>query len=218
MRPRRALAAGGLAVVLSLAACTDIERVISPRVEDAPRPDLTLRVTQYYTAVEGEYPIGDSTAFLTVDGAVLHEGSEDFYRAAATEGSARLSDGTVLNWHRKVDGEVRWKEVSAAYGLAADGCELVPWRTIAVDPDVVPLGTRVRILETQGITLPDGETHDGIWWANDTGVSIEDDRVDLFTGNGQASMDPLYAAGITHLQPLTVAVLDQDAGCAPKRT
>lgn len=180
-----------LAVAALLAACSDNGLpILSPRLEDAPRQPVTLRVTQYYTALEEDYPPGDGAPFLSAEGDVLYDASDAFYRAAVIEGSARLADGTVLNWDRKVGDHVKWKAVTTTYGLAADGCALVPWRTAAVDPDVVPLGTRIRIEETIGMPLPDGSRHDGVWWANDIGVSIDNDRIDLFTGSGKASMDP----------------------------
>ena len=71
-----------------------------------------------------------------------------------------------------------------------------PFRTIATDTGrlrrhdpafkkkggVIPVGTRVFILELVGMPLPDGTTHDGWCVANDTGGGIFGAHIDLFTG------------------------------------
>lgn len=49
-------------------------------------------------------------------------------------------------------------------GLTATGTTATPGRTIAVDPDTIPLGSRLYI------ELPNGETHQGI--AEDTGSAV----------------------------------------------
>src|SRR6187549_705778 len=49
------------------------------------------------------------------------------------------------------------------------GCKVVPMRTIAVDPRVIPKRTVIFIKETAGLTMPNGVTHDGYWYASDVG-------------------------------------------------
>lgn len=58
-----------------------------------------------------------------------------------------------------------------ASGLAANGARLEVGKTIAVDPNVIPLGTRVYI--------------DGIGWrvAQDTGSAIKGRRIDVLVGS-----------------------------------
>jgi 3D (Asp-Asp-Asp) domain-containing protein len=172
---------------------------------------LRLRATEYYTAIETDYPAGADSAFTAPDGRVLHRGSREFVDAATIEGSARFRDGTLLNLTG--DGTSHWRVTDTPYGLATNDCPLVPLRTAAVDPSVVPLGSRIRIPETIGMPLPGGGKHDGIWWATDTGPQISGHRVDLFMGAGVASMAQAERFGIRNLQPLTVEILGANAGC-----
>lgn len=76
------------------------------------------------------------------------------------------------------------------------GIELEPFRTLATDTGnmrrhdpkfkrkggVVPPGTRVYILEYDGLELPDGTVHDGWFVANDTGGGIYGAHFDVFVG------------------------------------
>lgn len=77
------------------------------------------------------------------------------------------------------------------------GIECSPFRTLAADTGtlakhdpafkgrggVVPIGTRVYILELAGKALPDGTTHDGWCVVNDTGGGIFGAHCDVFAGS-----------------------------------
>ncbi|MCR9136247.1 MAG: 3D domain-containing protein [Alphaproteobacteria bacterium] len=176
-------------------------------------PVLSLRTTNYYVAMHSEYPAGSDAAFLAPDGTILARVSRAFLEGAQIEGSAKLADGRVLNYHSKVGGEIRWSEVGSAYGLGRGACPLAPMRAVAVDPEVVPLNSLLEIEETIGMPLGDGNLHDGRWYAIDGGSAIQDDRIDLFTGLGKVSMQRVYDHGIKHLQPLTVRIIQEDGDC-----
>ncbi len=174
-----------------------------------------LRATLYYTALERDYVPGNSAEFRDVSGNILRRGSEEFFQAASIEGSARFVDGQVLNYHQRVGGEVRWMKIDAELGLDARGCELVPFRSAAVDPTAVALGTVMLLAETKGMLLPDGSAHDGIWIAADTGDSILGDRIDLYTGAGMGSMVVPRRHGIQHLQELAFRTTGTTTECNP---
>jgi 3D (Asp-Asp-Asp) domain-containing protein len=90
------------------------------------------------------------------------------------------------------------------------GCRVVPMRTAAVDGVTVPRHTLLFIKETVGLRMPDGRVHDGLWYASDTGRAIHRGRIDLFTGNGSRSMQPLMSL---NLATLTVAKVGEFSGC-----
>ncbi len=71
------------------------------------------------------------------------------------------------------------------------GCTVVAMRTAAVNGLSVPRHTLLFIKETVGLPMPDGRSHDGYWYASDLGGGIKGSRIDLFTGNGRASMQAL---------------------------
>lgn len=92
------------------------------------------------------------------------------------------------------------------------GCRTVPLRTLAVDPTVIPRRSIVFIAETVGLPLPGGGTHDGLWYASDTGGGIKGDKLDLYTGHDRASMTPVYPL---NLRRLTVEIRGRFDGCPP---
>ena len=99
-------------------------------------------------------------------------------------------------------------------GRDSMGCRAVPMRTLAVDPRVVPKGSIVFIKETVGLPMPDGGTHDGLWYASDVGGAIKGRRIDLYTGSGSRSARALTGHGID-LAHMTVTKVSTFDGCPP---
>ena len=75
---------------------------------------------------------------------------------------------------------------SAGFGDGVKNYRLVPFRTIAVDPNTIPYGTVIFIPEAKGqlVSLPNGKQaiHDGYFFAGDTGGAIRKNHIDVFTG------------------------------------
>lgn len=92
------------------------------------------------------------------------------------------------------------------------GCKVVPMRTLAVDKNVIPRRTVVFIKETVGLKMPNGEAHDGYWYASDVGGAIKGQRIDLYTGHGAASMKPMKNLS---LATLTAVKVGNFKGCPP---
>ena len=99
-----------------------------------------------------------------------------------------------------------------ATGNDSLGCRPVAMRTVATDPRVIPRRTRLFIRETVGLRLADGSIHDGYWYASDTGGAIRGQRVDLYTGNGRRSMDPVLRF---NQRNLTITAAGSFDGCPP---
>jgi 3D (Asp-Asp-Asp) domain-containing protein len=67
------------------------------------------------------------------------------------------------------------------YGITYSGTRAAAGRTVAVDPEVIPLGSTIRI------TFPEEYSHlNGIYVAEDTGRLIKGDRIDIFFGEDEA--------------------------------
>jgi 3D (Asp-Asp-Asp) domain-containing protein len=92
------------------------------------------------------------------------------------------------------------------------GCKVVPMRTLAVDTRVIPKRTVVFIKETVGVKMPNGQVHDGYWYASDVGGAIKGQRIDLYTGRGAASMKPMKQLSLAQL---TAVKVGQFKGCPP---
>ncbi|OFZ21229.1 MAG: hypothetical protein A2X94_07150 [Bdellovibrionales bacterium GWB1_55_8] len=167
----------------------------------------TFRNTNYYVVLESDYasdPI--DTVIRTMSGKVLAEVPSRFRAAMDIEGTGRLRDGRTVNYAGRINGEIRYWVVSSEWGLGVGSCPLIPFKSIAVDPKKIALGSIVQIDETIGMVLPDGSIHDGIWRAEDVGGAIKQDRVDLFIGLRRNS-EYLVQQGIRNMKPLTIRLI-----------
>lgn len=160
-----------------------------------------FKVTYYWVAQEADYPGEGRESVVDEAGRVLGTFSKRFARALRLEGSGMTADGRLLNVVSKKGGIVRFKEVSAPFGLGCRNNPLVPFRSIAVDRTVIPYGTVLYIPQAVGAKLPDGTIHDGYFLAADVGGGIKGQRLDLFTGLGDQRM-ALTQAGVKNLKEI----------------
>jgi 3D (Asp-Asp-Asp) domain-containing protein len=118
-------------------------------------------------------------------------------------------------------GSVEYKMKATLYHAGAKGiraldslgCKVVAMRTLAVDKTVIPRRTVVFIKETVGLPMPNGDKHDGYWYASDVGGAIKGQRLDLFSGQGSSSMKPLMGL---NLATLSVTKVGEFKGCPPE--
>jgi 3D (Asp-Asp-Asp) domain-containing protein len=115
--------------------------------------------------------------------------SNDFAAQLALQGTGKLRDGRVLNiWGAcNCNHSPCFKVIQAPWGTAGTGKPLQPFRTIAVDPKVVKLGSLLYVPLLEGRLMPGrapwgGYIHDGCVVADDTGGHIMGNRIDLFVG------------------------------------
>ncbi|MBL6990547.1 MAG: hypothetical protein ISR65_12250 [Bacteriovoracaceae bacterium] len=80
----------------------------------------------------------------------------------------------------------KFRHALGPYGDGIGQYKLVPYRTIAVDKNNIAYGSVVYIPAARGtvITLPNGSnvTHDGYFFAGDTGGVIKNSHIDVFIG------------------------------------
>lgn len=90
------------------------------------------------------------------------------------------------------------------YGITSSGTRAVVGRTIAVDPEVIPLGSRVFI------SFPGEYSNlDGVYIAEDTGRLIKGDSVDIFFGEDQEGSREIYESAMKFgVRYVDVRVLD----------
>lgn len=125
---------------------------------------------------------GDSCASIA-------EVSKEFAAQIALQGTGKLRDGRVVNIFGacKCHRSPCFKITQAQWGTSGSGRPLQPFRTIAVDPKIVKLGSLLYIPLLEGRTMPGrepwgGYVHDGCVVADDTGGHIAGNRIDLFVG------------------------------------
>ncbi|HEX3477974.1 MAG TPA: 3D domain-containing protein [Kofleriaceae bacterium] len=215
-----------------------------PRAEDTgPRPLGQFTITFYY--VIGEDEVGPARvanqnrnggdaetelAAVTPDPVTLYsyqcepiaEVSKEFASQLAVQGTGKLHDGRVLNiWGPcNCKRSPCFKVTQAQWGTAGTGKPLQPFRTVAVDPRVVKLGSWLYVPLLEGRTMPGrgpwgGYVHDGCVIADDTGGHILGNRLDLFVGRKGYFLG-LSGSGGSHAWARHVPVFDGTGICDRK--
>ena len=145
-----------------------------------------FRLSFYWLAYESEYANEKyDTDIYSKEGWWIGRYPSAFVFELKLEGSGILRDGRVVNY----DGECRYG-IGTCFkfldvgehplGRGVQGRPLVPFRSIAVDPRFIPIGSPVWVPELVGVVLPDGTRHDGCLRADDQGGAIKLQKMDFF--------------------------------------
>jgi hypothetical protein len=175
----------------------------------SPTDGYTL--TFYWLAMETDFDQPDEIKFAnpdavdlyTLDGYYIGSYPEKFASSLRMEGSGILADGRVLQYHGKcpLGFGTCFQTLDIAeypFGRGAYHRPLIPFKSIAVDPSLVPIGEPVYIPEFDGMILPDGTVHDGCVRADDTGGAIKKRHIDFFVvteGNFWFLLDEMWNIG-----------------------
>jgi 3D (Asp-Asp-Asp) domain-containing protein len=91
-------------------------------------------------------------------------------------------------------GRALFTKTDAPFGLGQKDMHLIPFRSIAVDPTTIRLGSLIFIPKARNanVTLLDGGkiVHDGYFFAADTGGDIKAAHIDIFRGIGDQNPFP----------------------------
>lgn len=155
-----------------------------------------FRNTYYDFPAEADFT-GSQTKLMSRSCKPISEVPRGFYEAVCVQGSGTLMSGKTVSFAKRdcacaeVCPRTRQKicfdeldQKAFPWGRGAQGTAITPLRSIAVDSSVIPLGTIVYILEYDGVPRSEGGArHDGCFIAEDRGMKVVGDHVDIFTGN-----------------------------------
>jgi 3D (Asp-Asp-Asp) domain-containing protein len=144
-------------------------------------------------------PANTRAEIYTPDGLFVGRVPERFACSLKLEGSGLMRDGRVINYTGpcKYGYGTCFEQANVAehpFGRGAGQRPLVPFKSVAVDPRLVPIGEPIYIPEFDGLVLPDGSIHDGCVRADDTGGGIKRRKMDFFVvtyGNFRFLLDEL---------------------------
>ena len=143
----------------------------------------------------------------TPDGFFFSRVPERYACSLKLEGSGLMRDDRVVNYTGacKFGYGTCFQQLDVTdfpFGRGAGLRPLIPFKSVAVDPRVVPLGEPLYIPEFDGMVLPDGSIHDGCVRADDTGGGIKGRKLDFFVvtyGNFRMLLDELL--GVSWITP-----------------
>jgi 3D (Asp-Asp-Asp) domain-containing protein len=202
-------------------------------------PDLTLWATHYHTPIVSSAADATSAAFPLIGrkgDAISAPLSQRDWCEAALQGSVAIKTGGSSKAFVYVDSNgpeqtncdeflgslsdgvknatrrARFMAVSHPLGCGVRNLPLMPFRTIAVDPSVIPLESVVFVPELRGrkFELNDRSyIHDGYLFAGDRGGAIRGKHIDVFLIDDQyAPLEDLFAS--TDKRTFTAHVVDKD--------
>jgi 3D (Asp-Asp-Asp) domain-containing protein len=120
-----------------------------------------------------------------------------FYEALCVQGSGLLASGVPVSFNRrdcdcaeicpKTAQRICFDALDLGkfpWGRGASGGPITPLLTVAVDTTVIPLGTAIYIPEYDGVPRDASRKslHDGCFIAQDRGLRVTGQHVDVFTG------------------------------------
>ena len=175
------------------------------------------KLTYYYVAEESMFSGDDDTGLYDLQCNLLSMVPAAFARAVAIEGTGKLTDGRVFNYsgscscpttpcYHFVDQDHPW-------GSGSGNRPLVPFRSVAVDRDVLVIGRKYWVAELEGVRMPGeaplgGWVHDGCVSADDTGGSIDGQHIDFF-----AALRGYYLTLAGQLQRSTITLHEAGEKC-----
>jgi 3D (Asp-Asp-Asp) domain-containing protein len=194
----------------------------------SPQPRVTLpsdgqvlgkfRNTYYDFPSEGDYT-GEPVAIFDGQCKAKLSVPQGFFESLCVQGSGLLKSGNAVSFNRRDcecapvcprTGQKICFDVldltKFPWGRGATGQAITPLLTVAVDSSIVPLGTPVFIPEYVGMPR-DSERrgkHDGCFVAQDRGLRVQGQHVDIFTG--QTSMTQLWNSLVPSNTGVTVVV------------
>ncbi|ATH07007.1 hypothetical protein BIY24_03365 [Halobacteriovorax marinus] len=182
------------------------------QLEEDENKSLTLWATNYYTPIYqvrmSGIPLKDLGENSLVNGVYPVLLSKKEWCYSAMEGSVAIrfpgGDQKTYNYAGKTStqvdcspyfggdfpatNKVRFRPARSRWGDGTKQYSLIPYRTIAVDPNIIPFGSVVYIPRAKGVKfrwIGKEFTHDGFFFAGDRGGAIKGAHIDVFTGNSK---------------------------------
>jgi 3D (Asp-Asp-Asp) domain-containing protein len=194
-----------------------------PAVVPTPSPDATAQndaVLDNSVNLAGVAPTQRVTLYAGgTDCQPIANVSAEFASEIEMQGTGKLRDGRVVNiWGAcGCEHSPCFRVTGNQWGTAGSGRPLSPFRTVAVDPKIVPLGTLLYVPALEGRQMPGrapwgGFVHDGCVVADDTGGGIDGHQLDFFVGR-KSYYHALSSRGGSHSWARSAEVFDGTKHC-----
>lgn len=179
-------------------AVEDVLNEVSEDVEDALEQGAAtarkllgqFQLTYYWMAHENGKHRARNMRIYNAQCKPIAQVSRDFAMRLSLEGTGVLRDGRVINVSGPCACEYSpcffvLEDENRRFGVGVLERPLSPFRSVAVDPSFVSIGTKLYIPEIDGLTMPGkppwgGFVHDGCVVADDRGGGVEGKQIDFF--------------------------------------
>lgn len=148
-----------------------------------------VKLTYYWITSQDDYTGADDTILCNASAQTIATVPLAFANSLRLEGTGRLSDGRLLNVGSScacpsgmTTCYIVLDETKFPFGLGVQSRPLRPYRSVAVDKDVIAIGTPLYVPAFDGLDAPGdyGFLHDGCVIAEDVGGGIDAAHIDFF--------------------------------------
>tara|TARA_R110002096_G_scaffold423452_2_gene630642 strand:+ start:48885 stop:49706 length:822 start_codon:yes stop_codon:yes gene_type:complete len=169
------------------AAVVQEEEDIEPVAQALGKSMGEFHMTYYWIAAERHTSKGQQ-AIVDKSCKRIAKVSKHFKRRLTLEGSGKLKDGRLVTTAGgcKCEGPCFWvADEQYPWGAGVRERPLAPFRSIAVDPKRIKIGSSLYVSELDGLTMPGagdtgGFVHDGCVVADDRGGGVRGRQIDFF--------------------------------------
>jgi 3D (Asp-Asp-Asp) domain-containing protein len=156
----------------------------------------TFKNTYYDFPSEGDFE-GEALNLMNGQCKAIASVPRTFYESVCVQGSGTLKSGGTVSFAKRdcscaaecprtgqhICFDLLDKQ-QFPWGRGATGKGITPLVTVAVDSTVIPLGTPLYIPEYDGLARDNSglTKHDGCFMAEDRGLAVKGQHVDVFTG------------------------------------
>ncbi len=180
----------------------------------------TFKNTYYDFPDERDFG-GDTLSLMNPSCKPIATVSREFFESVCVQGSGTLKAGGTVSFAKRdcacapecprTGQHICFDLLDKAifpWGRGATGKPITPLLTVAVDSEVIPLGTSIYIPEYDGIArdASGGSAHDGCFLAEDRGLAVKGTHVDVFTG--QREITRLWNTLVPTGKGVTVIVVE----------
>ena len=163
------------------------EEDVEPVVQALGKSMGEFHMTYYWIAAEKPTSRGQQAIFNKSCKRIAKV-SNHFKRRLTLEGSGKLKDGRLVTTAGgcKCGSPCFWvADEKYPWGAGVAQRPLAPFRSIAVDPKRIKIGTSLYVAELDGLTMPGagdtgGFVHDGCVVADDRGGGVKGRQIDFF--------------------------------------
>jgi len=158
-----------------------------------------FKVTFYWIVEESDYSGAKNTPLYLENGNVLGYFPKEFISDFKKESCAELKGGKCISYLKRANKVRVVREF-----LGVNGFTISPFKSIAVDPSVIPIGSKLHI---PALTQMNGYSHNGTVYAHDIGSMINGHSIDIFVGY-KSNTKLLTNAGIESSSLVDVYLLE----------
>lgn len=161
----------------------------------------TFKNTYYDFPSESDFE-GEALSLMNGSCKAIASVPRTFYESVCVQGSGTLKSGGTVSFAKRdcscaalcprtgqhICFDLLDKQ-QFPWGRGATGKGITPLLTVAVDSTIIPLGTPLYIPEYDGVPRDaSGATkHDGCFLAEDRGLAVKGEHVDIFTGHRETT-------------------------------